>query len=217
MKQSVFISFSVNDLIFVQRLKHRLIRSLYLKPIIITEKRQPGYLNTEKVTEGIIESAFVVPIITKASINSQWLNQEIGFASALKKNIYPIVEKSCLNDLKGFVNKEIDQPYMFKGSENVKTERENFRKCLDKLIPDLEDLSKPLNISDLNAQDWNYIKGGSIVKFDENSRSILIGQMVHHIDSSETFHKLLSLKIPRNDRILTSLSKDFKIGRSVTS
>lgn len=217
MEQSVFISFSVKDNSFVNRLKKRLQNSLYLKPIIITEKRQPGFLNTEKVAIGIIESDFVVPIITKASINSQWLNQEIGFASALKKKIYPIIEQSCLNDLKGFVNKEIDQPYMFKANEKANTERENYRKCLDKLITDLESLSKPFNVSKMNTQDLNYIKGGSIVKFDENSRSILVGMEIHHIDNGETFNKLVALKIPRKDRILTPLSKEFKVGRSITS
>ena len=37
---------------------------------------------TKKVADGIRESQIIIPILTKNSISSQWVNQEIGFAVA---------------------------------------------------------------------------------------------------------------------------------------
>lgn len=84
-----------------------------LKPIIVAAKRSPEKSFADKVKDGIFESDYIVPILTKDSVNNQWVNQEIGYAEALgiRIKIFPIVETPILDDLKGFIHKNIELPY----------------------------------------------------------------------------------------------------------
>ena len=46
----------------------------------------PGKPLTDKVKEGILETPYFIPILTRSSITSQWVNQEIDFAIATDRN-----------------------------------------------------------------------------------------------------------------------------------
>jgi len=72
----------------------------------------------------------LIPILTIESICNQWVNQEIGFAKAINKPIIPLVEESLLDELKGFIHKQMDLPFKFIGDESdPKKEARSFRKC----------------------------------------------------------------------------------------
>lgn len=140
MNKKIFISYSQNDKNKVDSLSKALENSeKKFIPIIIANKRNPGKPLAEKVKEGILETTFFIPILTRSSISNQWVNQEIGFAVANDRNILPIVEKSILNELKGFIHNQIDIPFIFEGHKSNKwKEAQNYRKCYKELIKHLE-------------------------------------------------------------------------------
>ncbi len=139
MKKRVFLSYSDFDKDKVRSIRRRLERSPYLKPIVVADRRQALKELASKVIEGIKDADVVVPLLTRRSINTQWINQEIGYARAKEKTIFPIVENTVLNKLKGFVNKQLDLPYVFKGNRSDKNkESMEFRKCYKLLVEDLQ-------------------------------------------------------------------------------
>ena len=100
------------------------------EPIIVASSKKPGELLSEKVKSGILETQYFVPIITKNSINNQWVNQEIGFALASDRIILPIIEESIINNLKGFIHNQIDLPFTFNSDKNnERKESYSFRNC----------------------------------------------------------------------------------------
>lgn len=138
MKKEIFISYSDFDKDKVQLIRKELEQSILFSPLIIASNREALKLLVAKVVEGIKNADVIVPILTKNSISTQWLNQEIGFASALNKKIMPIVEKEIIGILKGFIHKEIDLPYSFQTSTNKAKEHKDFINCFRTLISDLE-------------------------------------------------------------------------------
>lgn len=86
--------------------------------------------------------------MTKNSIPTQWINQEIGFATALSKRIMPIVESDLIDKLKGFIYKQIDLPYNFQPNSDKEEENKDFLKQLRKLLADLEGEFQKLVIAD---------------------------------------------------------------------
>jgi len=144
MKKGVFISYSEVDRNKKESIKKVLEKSKCLLPIIIAERRQSMKNLSDKIIKGINEADYLIPILTKNSINNQWVNQEIGFAKSQelerKIRIIPIIESSLLSEklLKGFIHDQLDLPYNFKSDTNQSKERRNFRKCYNLLIADLE-------------------------------------------------------------------------------
>ena len=59
-----------------------------LEAIIVERNKEPMKLLVDKVSEGIHKSTFVVAILTKKSMHTQWINQEIGYAFALNKIVH---------------------------------------------------------------------------------------------------------------------------------
>lgn len=108
-----------------------------LTPLVIAANREALKPLANKVAEGINGSWVIVPVITKKSMSTQWLNQEIGYAQARGVKIMPIVEKGVINDLKGFIHKQIDLPYTFLLSDSDHN-NDNFRAAIKTLINDLE-------------------------------------------------------------------------------
>ncbi|MBI2269697.1 MAG: toll/interleukin-1 receptor domain-containing protein [Bacteroidetes bacterium] len=107
-------------------------------PIIIADNRQILLQLTEKVKTGIFESDYFVPILTRNSISSQWVNQEIGFANAINRKTIPIVEKQLIDILKGFIHKQLDLSYLFEGNaENKRSEASKFSSISKILVTDL--------------------------------------------------------------------------------
>ncbi len=138
MKQKLFISYSNIDIGKVELIRQLLLENQLFEPVIIASNREALKPLADKVSEGIINSAVVIPILTKGSYNTQWINQEIGFATALRKKVMPVIEIDIIDILKGFIHKQIDLPYSFAGSDNLNTETESFASCFKNLLNDLE-------------------------------------------------------------------------------
>src|SRR5688572_13654060 len=156
MEKKIFISYSDNDKSKMRSLEKKLLKTSLLKPIIIADKRQSMLLLSEKVIRGIHEADFVVPILTKKSMFTQWINQEIGYARALAKEIKPIVEQQIMPDLRGFINSQIDIPYNYASNADPKRERSAFRRCCDILIEDLVGDNNKIDVtlSDVFSGKW---------------------------------------------------------------
>lgn len=125
----------------MQMLKKLVSATNSLVPIVIADRRKALVPLTKKVEDGINESQIIVPILTKESISSQWVNQEIGYASALTDiKIMPILDSSIIDDLKGFIHKQVDLSYNFQSfSGNAKKEGMHFKKCIVELINDIKE------------------------------------------------------------------------------
>lgn len=134
MKKTLFISYSTYDIQKVEAINNRLKNHKYFKPLVIISTPEALKPLSAKVQEGIISSDVVVPILSSKSINTQWINQEIGFATALGKIIKPIIERKIIERLKGFIHKQVDLPYLYDESINTYS----FQRAFSKLIIDLE-------------------------------------------------------------------------------
>jgi len=137
-KLFLFISYSNNDIEKVNLIKKELEDHFLFEPIIIASNREALKPLVVKVTEGIHKSTVIIPILTTNSISTQWINQEIGYAMGTYKKLYPIVESSLLNQLKGFIHKEIDLPYKYQDNPDKKIENEGFLNSFRILLVDLE-------------------------------------------------------------------------------
>ena len=126
----IFISYSDNDRKKMIALEKAIKESaLNLKPIVVAKDAQPGVPLSEKIKKAINNCDIIIPIITEESIKNQWVNQEIGFAVAKEKKIFPIVDNAIIKNLKGFIHDQIDIPFNFKSYINDSTkETRNFKK-----------------------------------------------------------------------------------------
>lgn len=130
MKAKIFLSYSESDKNKLKALRSAMKKREGLDPIVVSERRKVGQSLAKKVKECMQEADCLIPILTRKSINSQWVNQEIGFAEALRVPIVPLVENSLLDKLKGFIHKQMDLPFVFIGvKSDSKKEARNFRKC----------------------------------------------------------------------------------------
>ena len=120
-----------------------------IEAVVVAARRSPGKPLTEKVSDGITECDYFVPILTSASVGTQWVNQEIGYATALRKPTLALVEAEIMANLKGFIHDQQDLPFSFPGFENRRREASAFRKACLRLREHLEttSLAKPLQSS----------------------------------------------------------------------
>jgi hypothetical protein len=155
MKEKIFISYSNYDKTKVDLIERELLNNKYFQPIIIASDREALKPLAKKVSDGIDKSNIILPILTKNSYLTQWINQEIGFAKALDRKIVPIVDKEIIKDLKGFIHKEIDLPYHFTSTDNKSKENRDFIKCFRVLLADLEKELQSKKITD-NSPKTNF-------------------------------------------------------------
>jgi hypothetical protein len=134
----IFISHHSDDINKAEELMNFIDDQEYLTPILVIRDRQPNELIEKQVEEGIRGSRYVIPILTKNSINSIWVNQEIGFAKGYKVPIYALIENEVLDKLKGFVHKHREH-FIFGETESF----ENKYVELVELIKENEGLGKP--------------------------------------------------------------------------
>ena len=146
MEVKIFISYFNDDNKKMQMLKKLIESTKSLNPIVIADRKKSLEPLTQKVENGIRESQIIVPILTKHSISSQWVNQEIGYAKALHNiKIMPIIETSIMDKLKGFIHKQVDLSHNFESfPDNPRKESLRFRKCILSL---LDEIKKDYNIS----------------------------------------------------------------------
>src|SRR6185437_11705004 len=130
--------------------------------VIIADNRQILLQLTEKVKTGIFECDYFIPILTRNSISTQWVNQEIGFATAINRKIIPIVERQLIDKLKGFIHKQLDLSYLFEGNDkSARSEASKFTRVGKVVINDLllenKITPKDLTIESLFAGKWRSI------------------------------------------------------------
>lgn len=148
MKQGIFISYSDFDKDKVELIVNELEGNTKFFPIIIASNREALKPLAQKVADGIIQAKVILPILTKNSISTQWINQEIGFATALNKRIMPVVENHLIDKLKGFIHKQIDLPYNFQPNSDKAVEYKDFKKQVRNLLADLEEEFQKLMTAD---------------------------------------------------------------------
>lgn len=151
MKTKIFLSYSESDKNKLKAVRNAINKRWEgLDPIVVAERRKVGQNLADKVKECILEADCLMPILTRKSIDSQWVNQEIGFAEAMKRPIIPLVEKSLFDKLKGFIHKQMDLPFAFTGFESdLKKEAQSFRKCYVSALGYIEsssDISAPRRV-----------------------------------------------------------------------
>lgn len=148
MKKKLFISYGNDNFNKVKLIVKSLKNHPLFLPIVVANTREADKYLVDKVTEGIIDSYCVIPILTKDSIYTQWINQEIGYAKAIKKRILPITEGCIMKELKGFVHNQKDLPYKYitRDDQKMREENKSFMNCFRRLIQDLEkELSPKIN------------------------------------------------------------------------
>lgn len=87
----VFISFSHKEPKLAEKLSDYL-ESLGLRPMW-SPKLAPGQPFTIQIKEEIARSHVLIPILTRNSLDSQWVHQEIGFATALNIPVIQLAVK----------------------------------------------------------------------------------------------------------------------------
>jgi hypothetical protein len=179
----VFISYSAEDSVKLKALSKALGKSKRrFLPIIIENRKLPGKPLYEKVKEGILETPFFIPIMTRSSIKNQWVNQEIGFAVANYRNIFPIVEKSIVKRLKGFIHNQIDLPFVFEGNQtSTHKEAQQFLQCYRDLVRHLEEIGFSSAIRPKKVkQGAPYI---TAVHFKGKVKNAFFTNYIEHVDS----------------------------------
>ncbi len=141
-KKKIFISFSSQkDKNKMNAFFKAIKKDGTFEPIVVEKKKTPGKLFSEKVKEAIKQSDYFIPILTRNSRTSQWVNQEIGFAEAqVKCVILPIVEESIAPKLKGFIHNQLEC-FKFSGDRSNKNkEAYNFRVRYKEIIVHLKEM-----------------------------------------------------------------------------
>jgi hypothetical protein len=141
MQEEIFISYSNSDKDKVDLIAEELKGNKIFKSKVIASDREALKPLAQKVSKGITDCKVFLPILTKNSMNTQWINQEIGYAMALGKTILPIIEKGIMGKLKGFIHKESDLPYAYDSNVDKTKENIDFLKHIKLLISDAESRS----------------------------------------------------------------------------
>ena len=100
-KQQVMISYRHTDVKIALQLEREL-RRWGFRPWIDTAIA-PGNDWRQDIAVAIQDSVAVVFIMSPGSVTSKYCKEELFYASALKKPIFPIVHQECFSDLKGGV------------------------------------------------------------------------------------------------------------------
>src|SRR5688572_148609 len=125
--KQIFISYTEKDKSRMETLKRIIEQTKFFNPpLIIGDLSYASRPLDQKVIDGINMSDYIIPILTTNSISSQWVNQEIGFATASRKTILPIVQEESVDFLKGFIHKNIDLPYRYRELNSGKAMRESY-------------------------------------------------------------------------------------------
>lgn len=139
-KKKVFISFCEADRNRMKNLKKAILKFELIEPVIVEDKREGAKDLSELVIKSIEESDYFITIISENSINSQWVNQELGFAKAREKKIeiIPLIQDTAFNNLKGFIHKNMQLAYKFSIHNNAKKDRKSFRNAYKEVVNYIE-------------------------------------------------------------------------------
>lgn len=121
-KIKIFISYCVKDNDKMEFIKKLINESEKLESIVVLQQKSNLSYNADKIIESLKNSTVFLPIMTSNSIINQWVNQEIGFVFGSKRiqieNIKPIVEKTLMHELKGFISANNDLNYRYENDED---------------------------------------------------------------------------------------------------
>lgn len=131
----VFLSHSHKDLELAKRIKE-FIKSK-CEVYLASEDYQLGQPLPQKVKKNIKSSTYLIALITKDGVESQWVNQEIGLARACKIPIIPIVEQG------------IKPPAILEGLEYLQLDRKFPEDGIKILFEYLDKKLKEKTISDI--------------------------------------------------------------------
>lgn len=117
----VFISHSSKDYRLAKTLKDVLEKNdLINEAFIYEDKKELGTQISDKITREIDSSDYVVALITKNSIESASVNQEYGYAQALKREKIPFLEEGS------------EEGIMIFGTEKIEFSKKSFeKKCFE--------------------------------------------------------------------------------------
>ncbi|MCH7560217.1 MAG: toll/interleukin-1 receptor domain-containing protein, partial [Thaumarchaeota archaeon] len=91
----IFISHSSKDYELAKALKNILEGSESIKEAFVYEDKQKlGKAIDKKITDEIVQSDYLIAIITDDSLSSASVNQELGYAQALGINKIPLIQKN---------------------------------------------------------------------------------------------------------------------------
>jgi hypothetical protein len=88
---TIFLSYCKEDSDFAHRV-FWILHRMKLDPYAYLMYPEAGEIIPELTLSWISKSKYAIPFLTKNGVQSQWVNQEIGAALALKKYIIPVVE-----------------------------------------------------------------------------------------------------------------------------
>ncbi|HSH60086.1 MAG TPA: toll/interleukin-1 receptor domain-containing protein [Acidimicrobiales bacterium] len=97
MSGTVFISHSSKDIADVE-LVRRLVSAQGLRVYLAEHDPQPGKHLPDKIRSNILAADAVLVLLTKASIDSRYVHQEIGVAQAARRLIVPLVHPDLVGE-----------------------------------------------------------------------------------------------------------------------
>ena len=230
MKKKIFISYSDTDRKKMRSVERLINGTEIFSPIIIADNRQILLQLSEKVKNGIIECDYFVPILTRNSITTQWVNQEIGFATAINRRTMPIVERQLIDTLKGFIHKQLDLSYLFEGNENNnRSETSKFTSTSKVLINDLllenKVTPKVMSLENLFPGKWKNIymteigdSGSEEFEIKDGKKYIIKGKHMFNlekfsIDLKNNRFKFKKVGIPPDNRFANNEIRIKEIGK----
>ncbi len=147
MAYTVFLSYGGKDNDLVSAINESLSRFSNIEVYIAEWIQMAGVPLEVKVRNGLDRSFAMIALITNNSINSEWMQQEIGYATAKNRNIIPIVEQGV--NIKGFLE----------AKEYIPLERYNLDFCIYLIIHRLNTLIGSnqyfCNLGNLNFTCWS--------------------------------------------------------------
>ena len=230
MKKKIFISYSDNDRNKMRSVERLINSTDTFTPIIIADNRQILLQLSEKVKTGIFECYYFIPILTRNSITTQWVNQEIGFATAINRKTIPIVEKQIIDTLKGFIHKQLDLSYLFEGNEgNGRSEASKFTATSKILINDLllenNVTPKTVSLENLFPGKWKNIymiadgsSGSEEFEIREGNKYVINGKHMFNLENISIDLKKKKIKfkkvgIPPDNRFANNDINILEIGK----
>ncbi len=219
MKKKVFISFAETDRNKMILLKKAIEGSKSLIPVVVEDKKEGAILLSTLVCDAIKESNYFIPILSGRSVNTQWVNQEIGFAKGLSSQveILPIVENEIIHSLKGFIHNQIQLRYTYIADNSKSKEQASFKKCYVSLVKDLELKHLIINIDDASNKLFvQNIKKGKLLSYDGKTWLLLDG-ILHYTTDSSTLQRLNQLVVTKIEQISLKEFEKFREGQNIKS
>lgn len=107
----IFIAYASEDAAFAGKIKNSLSKIREFRPYLAVEYPILGENFKDRIQNAIQDSNFFIVILTKDGVASQWVNQELGYACAIRSkkidfHIIPISSSEI--NLKGFITKDSD-------------------------------------------------------------------------------------------------------------